>query len=108
MNPNEVPAAKTRATRWLVWSGVISLLLAILCMASSFMLTLWGMVSTFNTRSNPPTKPVSSEVVRHYMGLAEIPLYAVVPLGLLGILLLILGFVLRRPVIEQGEQGLER
>ena len=28
MNPNELPPPKTRAIRWLVWSGVICLLLA--------------------------------------------------------------------------------
>ena len=55
MNPNELPSTKAHATRWLVWSGVICLLLAGLCMATSFIVTFVGMGTSFHTLQNSST-----------------------------------------------------
>jgi hypothetical protein len=100
-NPYQSPSSpaespKTRPVRWLVWSGLICLALAVLC----FLATVVGMLVTFNTIGRSSTA-LSAEQVARGISIAMIPTLAVVPLGALGILLLILGFVFRRPAAEQ-------
>ena len=84
---------KSRATRWLVCLGVTSLLLAGLC----FFVTLWGMLATFNTISTSSTELPASQVADG-ISRALLPSMMVGPLGLLGIVLLILGWLFRRQV----------
>ena len=84
---------KTRTTWWLVWSGVVSLLLAVGCLIA----TVVGMMASFNaiaTSSGAPRPEDLAEGISY----ALIPGYAAIPLGLLGVILIILGFVIRRPI----------
>jgi len=78
---------KTRATRWLVWLGV-------LCMLSS----LFGMIVSFNrmTQSTNAQLPSGSlgGLLNWIMGLSMV-----------GILLIFLGLVHRQPVLKRGENA---
>lgn len=99
-NPYEPPSSpaetpRTRPIRWLVWSGVICLVLAALCFAA----TVLGMLVTFSAIGRSPT--VSAEQVARGISIAMLPAAAVVPLGVVGILLLVLGLVFRRRVVRQ-------
>jgi biopolymer transport protein ExbB/TolQ len=58
------------------------------------------MLVTFYTIGRSSTA-LNAEQVARGISVAMIPTLAVVPLGAIGILLLILGFVFRRPVAEQ-------
>jgi hypothetical protein len=84
---------KTRASWWLVWAGIVSLLLSAACVIA----TVAGMIASFNAFA-------TASSTRHPAELAEgisralIPAYAAVPLVLLGIILIVLGFVIRRPI----------
>ena len=107
-NPYESPPSaggppKTCAARWLVRSGVTCLLAAALCMAASFLMTLWGMLVDFDAivRSLPP--PAPSEVAR-YISYSMIVFSPALPLGLVGILLLVSRLVIRRPVPEKEKE----
>ncbi len=103
-DPHELPPPKTRATRWLVRSAVACLVLAALCWAAGFIITLREMLVTFDAIATSPTTPpqVASQVA-HTINMAMVPMYAVFPLGILGIVLLILGLVIRQPVAKQGK-----
>ena len=85
--------SKTRATRWLVWSGIAALLLAALCLVA----TVVGMTLAFDTMANASSTPSPSELANG-ISFATIPSFAAAPLGLLGNVLLIVGFIRRRPV----------
>jgi hypothetical protein len=84
---------KKRATRWLVWSGIVSLTLAATCVV----ITVVGMMLTFNSIATSATPPKPSDFA-HGISVASLPLLAVVPLGILGIVLLVTGFIVRQPV----------
>ena len=84
---------KTCATRWLVWSGIAALLLAALCLVA----TVVGMILAFDTMASASTTPSPAELANG-ISIATIPSFAAAPLGLLGIVLLIVGFIRRRPV----------
>ena len=104
-NPYELPsstsaATKTRACRWLVWSGVACLVLAGLCMAASVLVIMVGMLHSLS--SDEVLRP--SEIARE-ISIAIIPSALMIPLGVLGILLLILGFVIRRPVDKREDKA---
>ncbi len=90
---------KARAARWLIRLGVACLVLAALGMAATFVVIFRGMLVTFDavsTAGEPVPAQVASDVA-----IAMIPACAVVPLGLIEILLLIPGVVLRRQVTKQ-------
>lgn len=86
------PACKTRCTRWLVYLGLACLALSALC----FGLTCAAMFLSFRAIAASPTAPTPAQLA---LGIswALVPSYAVVPLGLIGIVLLILGFAIRQP-----------
>lgn len=96
-NPYESTAhggspTKTRATLWLVWSGVASLALSVACAIA----TVVGMIASFAAIAESSTAPRPENLAR-YISYALLPGYAVIPLGLLGIILVVLGFAIRRP-----------
>ena len=84
---------KTRANYWLVWSGAVVLVLAVICVLA----TIFGMIMSFDSvaTSGGTTKPSD---LAEGISLALIPSYAAVPLGVLGVVLLVVGLVVRRPV----------
>jgi ABC-type Fe3+ transport system permease subunit len=100
MNPNpykagtaSIAAPKTRATRWMIVSGAIALLLAALC----FVATVVGMILSFDTIATSSSTPKASELAS---GIST-ALYSSISAALLaivGIVLLILGFVRRQLV----------
>ncbi len=83
---------KTRPTRWLVWSGVASLVAAVGCVAS----TIIGMIRSFNIIATSPTTPKPSELAQD-ISTSLLPSIAVMPFAFLGVVLLIAGFVIRQP-----------
>jgi hypothetical protein len=89
----DTSAPKTRATRWLVWSGVISLILAVTCVA----LTTVEMTTAVNSMAGAATPPTPSELADG-INTALIPSMAAVPFGVLGIVLLVAGFMVRQTV----------
>ena len=89
----ETSAPKTRATRWLVWSGVTSLILAFTCAA----ITTVEMTAAVNSMAGSTTPPTPSELAKG-VNTALIPSMAAVPLGVLGIVLFVAGFVVRQTV----------
>jgi len=86
-------APKTRATRWLIWSGIASLALAATCLV----VTIVGMVLTLNSIATSTTTPHPSDLAQG-ISTASLPSIAAVPLGILGIILLVAGFIVRQPV----------
>ena len=62
------------------------------------------MLVTFDAiASSPTTPPQVASQVAHNVNMAMVPMYAVFPLGILGIVLLILGLVIRQPAAKQGK-----
>jgi hypothetical protein len=84
---------KTQATRWLVWSGVVSLVLSVACLVA----TVAGMMASFRTMAEASAAPRAEDLARS-ISYALVPGYAIVPLALLGVILVVLGFVNRRPI----------
>ena len=102
-NPYESPTGadpprKTRATRWAIWSGVACLLLAAIC----FLLTVAGMVLSFGIIAQSPTTLEPADLATG-ISISMISTLAAIPLGLLGVVLLIVGLVVRRPVEENRD-----
>ncbi|TWU32769.1 hypothetical protein Q31b_58120 [Novipirellula aureliae] len=102
-NPNPYQAGdasiatpRTRATRWMIWTGAVTLSLAFLCLIA----TAIGMMWTFNTIATSSTTPRPSDLANG-INSALIPSVAAAPLALVGIVLLILGFVRRQPVRDR-------
>jgi len=97
-NPYKTPSStgsprKTRSTRWLIQLGSTAIGLAMFC----FALTIAGMIYSFQVVARSNTTPSPKDLANNiYM--AAIPGYAVLPLGLIGIVLIIAGFLVRRPV----------
>lgn len=99
-NPYEPATAgsshsKTRATRWLVWSGVVCISLAALCLLA----TIVGMALTFESIAESST--VEPSDLARGLNASLIPSMAAVPLAVLGVILLIAGLVRRKPVSKQ-------
>ena len=99
MNPYEsgkedASGSKTRANRWLIWSGIASLALAATCL----LLTVVGMVLAFRSIATSTTTTPSPSDLAQGISVASLPSIAVVPFGILGIVLLIAGVVFRNPV----------
>ena len=86
---------RTRTTRWMIWAGAASLLLAGFCLIA----TVLGMMWSFNVIATSGTTPSASELANG-ISFAMLPSIAAVPLALLGIVFLILGFGRRQPVAE--------
>ena len=82
---------KTRGSRWLLWAGGGCLALAALCL----IVTAAGKMQTFeaNATSSSTSEPAN---LANDLSAAIIPSLIAVPLGLLGIVLLILGWVRSR------------
>lgn len=87
------PAPKTRATRWLIWSGITSLALAAIC----FAVTIVGMVLTLNSIATSTATPKPSDLAEG-ISTASLPSIAVIPLVVLGIVLLVAGLMVRQPI----------
>ena len=99
-NPNPYQAGdasiatpRTGATRWMIWTGAVALLLAVFCLIA----TVFGMIWSFAAIATSPTTPDPSDLANGISN-ALIPSVAAAPLAIVGIVLLILGFVRRRPV----------
>jgi len=87
------PSPKTRSTRWLVWSGLVCLGLALLGVA----FTIAGMIFSFHTIAHSSTTPKPSDLA-HEITISLVATVATMPLGIVGIVLLIVGLLIRRPV----------
>lgn len=84
---------KTRASRLILWAGCTLLALSALCVIA----TVLGMNWTFNTIANSSTSPKPSDLARG-ISTAMIPSIAAIPLAILGVALLIVGFLRREPI----------
>lgn len=74
---------------WLVWSGVASLALATFCLAW----TAARILATYDSIADSPTSPRPSDLAN---GLSDalLPSFAAIPIGILGLVLLVAGLVL--------------
>jgi len=102
-NPYESPICaerpqETRPTWWAIWSGIACLLVAALC----FLLTVAGMVLSFHTLAQSSTTPTPADLANG-ISIAMISSFAAIPLGLLGIILVIVGLAVRRPMEESHD-----
>lgn len=86
-------ASKTQPTRWLVWSGVGCIGASALCLS----ITVFGMLMSFNAFAASRATESASDLA-HGISFAVIPSYAAVPFGILGIALVVIGILVRRPV----------
>jgi hypothetical protein len=77
---------KTRATRWLVWLGLLCMLLP----------AMVGMIVTFNRLVQSPNAPLSPGSVANSLDW-------IIGFTTIGILLIFLGLVHRQPVLKHGE-----
>ena len=89
---------KSRATKWLVWSGIVLLALAAVCV----LVTVIGMLLVTRFIANS-TGPEPSDLARG-ISVVLLPSVAAVPLGVLGIVLLVCGFVVRKPISQNGQE----
>lgn len=87
------PPRRTQSTRWLVWSGIVCLGLASLCLS----LTVVGMIMSFDTIARSATTPKPADLA-HGISTSLLPMVAGMPLGIVGLALLIAGLLIRRPV----------
>lgn len=97
-NPYEPGSAltavpRTRATRWMILAGVVALLLAVFCLIA----TVVGMIWSYDVIATSGSTPAPSDIANG-ISTASLPSIAIGPLVLFGIIMLILGFVWRRPV----------
>jgi hypothetical protein len=83
---------KTRATRWLIWSGGVSLALA----GVNVVMTVLGMMLTIRSVGNSGS-PKPSDLANG-ISMATLPSIFIVPLLILGVVLIIAGLVVRQPV----------
>lgn len=98
MNPNPYEPAsslsttpQTRRSRWLLWAGGGFLALAALCLIA----TISGMMWTFQENATPSSTPNAADLAAELSTMMT-PALIAAPLGLLGIVLLILGWVRSR------------
>ena len=84
---------RTRSTRWLVRTGIALLTLAVVCLLAP----IAGMIWALSSLANSTTPPTPSDIALG-ISLASIPSIAVIPIGILGIVLLIAGFVIRERI----------
>jgi hypothetical protein len=84
---------KTRANRRLVWSGVACIVVAVLCP----LVTIVSMMVSFNSIDNSSGTQRPADLAES-AALAVIPSYAALPFGILGIVLVVVGLNVRRPV----------
>jgi hypothetical protein len=82
-------ARQTRATRWLIWPGLGAIALAAACVV----IIVLRMVLAFNSSASSSATDLSEAI-----SVAILPSIAAIPLGILGIVLLIAGFVIRQPL----------
>ena len=94
-NPYEAEAtmsgnAVTRSTRWMIIIGCVLLSISAICL----LLMAAALMSSFNELATPSPDPsqLAGGISR-----AMIPAFAVTPLGLAGLIFLVVGFVRRRP-----------
>lgn len=80
-----------RATRWMLWFGGIAILLAILCLLA----TVAGIIWSYNSIAASSVAPKPSDVANGSSSVLILPVIAV-PLFVVGLVFLILGFVRRQ------------
>ncbi len=90
---------RTTSTRWLVWTGVACLALAMMAAAGAVVNVVLGFQAI--AQSSDP----SPEALARRMSLSSLLLFGAPPFGLTGIVLLILGLVLRRPMEDGPAAG---
>ena len=86
-------APRTRATRWMVWAGAVAILLAGICLIATVIGMMWSFEAVATTSATPKPSDLSNGISN-----ALLPSIVAAPLALVGIVLLILGFVRRQPV----------
>jgi tRNA A-37 threonylcarbamoyl transferase component Bud32 len=80
---------RARATRWLIWSGIASIAMAAVCVVA----IVFRMLVAFNSSATSSATDLAEGI-----SVAILPSLAAVLLGILGIVLLIAGFVVRQSV----------
>lgn len=88
---------RTRGLRWAIWSGIACLIAAVVCAV----MTVASLVSSFQTIAQESATPKAQDLAEG-IGWALIPEKGIVPFGVIGILFLIVGLVVRRPVEENA------
>ena len=99
-NPYESPVTagtpqKTRGIRWALWSGIACLVMAAIC---TVLAVAW-MIASFQTVAQASSTPKPEDVAVG-ISITVIPAYGIVLFGLVGIILVIVGIVVRRPIEE--------
>ncbi|NQU25046.1 MAG: MotA/TolQ/ExbB proton channel family protein, partial [Candidatus Nealsonbacteria bacterium] len=84
---------RTRSTRWLVWAGVACFVIAAICVA----VTVVGMIYCFSVIAESSSTPRPEDLARG-ISTAMLPIFAAIPFAVLGVILLVAGLVIRRPV----------
>ena len=83
---------KTRPTMWLVWFGVAAIVVALLCV----LLLVVGIVLTFNNIAGGAAQPDPADLANG-ISWSVLPTIMAIPLGVIGIALIVVGFVMRKP-----------
>ena len=90
------PPRRTRGIRWAIWSGIACLAVAAPCA----ILTLAVMIISFRDVAQA-SGPPRTEDLAEGISFSLIPAFGVLPFGLVGVALLIIGLAIRRPIQEQ-------
>lgn len=88
--PSTLP--KTQSTKWIIWSGGISLVIAVLCLGG----TVISMQASLRAYLNFMTEPTPQDLANITI-FGRIISFVVIPLALLGIVLFVAGLITRRP-----------
>ena len=89
------PPRRTRGTRWAIRSGIACLVAAAVCSV----LTVAWMISSFRIVAEASSTPKAEDLADGISN-ALIPALGIVPFGLLGIILVVIGLLVRCPMEE--------
>ncbi len=84
---------RSRASRPLLWAGFTSLALAAICIIATVIEMIWS----FDAVAKSSTTPKPSDLATGISN-AMIPSVAAIPLAILGVILIIVGFIRRKPI----------
>lgn len=90
-NPAATSSPRMRPTRWMVTTGSILLGLALCCFLATVLMMMWS----FDALADSTTPPKPSDLASG-ISTAMISSFAGIPLGLAGLVFLVLGFVRRQ------------
>lgn len=99
LSPSNDPGGRTQGTRWLVWLGLACLTLSLGC----FTLACVIAYAAFRSIATSPSAPQPAQLAAA-LRWTVLPSLATVPLGVLGVISLVAGLVIRHPTAQTDSE----